>query len=125
MIGSRRAAVRRGVPMPWHQFLGERLTVFTMRLLFGLRIPDNGPFRAIRGDLLRDLQMEQRAYAWTTEMAVKARLRGARIDWCETDFRVRRGDSKIAGTVRGTLGAALGIFGTLLRLRLGAHRHTQ
>jgi glycosyltransferase involved in cell wall biosynthesis len=117
MIGSRRAAVRRGARMPLHQRLGEWATVVALRLLFGIRIPDNGPFRAIRGDLLDHLDMEPRSYSWTTEMVVKAHLSGARIGWCETGFRPRPGDSKISGTVRGTVGAAFGIFGSMARLR--------
>jgi glycosyltransferase involved in cell wall biosynthesis len=121
MIGSRRAAVRRGAHMPLHQRLGEWLTVALMRLLFGLRLCDNGPFRAIRADLLEHLDMEPRGFSWPTEMAVKAHLCGARIGFCETGFRRRRGDSKISGTARGTWAAAVGIFGALLRLRLRAH----
>jgi len=121
MIGSRRAAVRRGAHMPAHQRFGEWLTVALMRLLFGLRLSDNGPFRAIRADLLEHLDMEPRGFSWPTEMAVKAHLCGARINFCETGFRRRRGDSKISGTARGTWAAAVGIFGALLRLRLRAH----
>ena len=122
MIGSRRAAVRRGARMPVHQRFGEWLTVFLMRLLFGLRLADNGPFRAVRADLLTQLGMEPRGFSWPTEMAVKAHLAGARIGCCETAFRTRRGDSKISGTARGTWSAAVGILGSLLRLRLHARR---
>jgi hypothetical protein len=89
-----------------------------MRVLFGISLPDNGPFRAIRVDLLEALGMEPRGYAWTTEMVVKAHRAGARVSWVETAYRSRAGRSKISGTVRGTVGAFRGIFGTLLRLRL-------
>ena len=64
--------------------------------------------------------MEPRAYAWTTEMMVKAHLVGARITVLETAYRSCPGSSKIAGTLRGTVGAFAGIFGTMLRLRLCA-----
>ena len=117
VIGSRREAVRRAAHMPLHQRIGNALTTVVLRLLFGLRLPDNGPFRAVRVALLLQLGMEPRAYAWTTEMTVKAHVLGARIIAMETAYRERRGQSKIAGTWRGTLGAFGGIFGTMLKLR--------
>lgn len=122
VIGSRRDAVRAGGGMPPHQRLGNALALWVMRALFGLRIPDNGPFRAVRTDLLQHLRMQPRAYAWTTEMTVKAHLLGARIAVMEVGYRRRLGGSKIAGTLTGTLGAFAGIFGTMLRLKLCSAR---
>jgi glycosyltransferase involved in cell wall biosynthesis len=118
VVGSRRRAVASTGGMPWHQRLGNRVTVLCLRLLFGLRMPDNGPFRAVSIEVLDGLRMETRAYAWTTEMLVKAHVRSARIAWVDVGYRERVGRSKIAGTARGTLGAFLGIFGTMLRLRV-------
>ena len=126
LVGSRRAAVAATGGMPWHQRLGNAVTSTFLAALFGLRIPDNGPFRAARVAFLEQLAMEPRAYAWTTEMLVKAHQRGARVAWVEVGFRPRTGRSKIAGSLRGTLGAFAGIFGTMLRLRWrqrGASRH--
>lgn len=131
LLGSRRAAVAALGGMPWHQRFGNGLARAFLAWLFGLRIPDNGPYRAVRTDLLERLDMEPRAYAWTTEMLIKAHLRGARVTWVEVGFRRRTGRSKIAGSVRGTLGAFAGIFGTMVRLwwcarrplPLGSHRH--
>ena len=122
MVGSRRQAIARGAPMAPHQRWGNRVAVLGMCFLFGVCLPDNGPFRAVRLDLLDSLDMEPRGYAWTTEMVVKAHLAGARIAWVETSFRPRAGRSKISGTVRGTAGAFRGIFGTLARLRLAPAR---
>ena len=118
MVGSRREAVRHKGGMPAHQRWGNAITVACLRTLFGVRLPDNGPFRAVRADLLADLAMEPSAYAWTTEMVIKATRAGARLEWVETSYRDRRGASKIAGSFRGTLGAFAGIFGTMLRLKL-------
>ncbi len=118
VIGSRRRAVRAAGGMPPHQRLGNALARASLRILFGLSIADNGPFRAVRADLLQRLHMRPRAYAWTTEMTVKAHLLGARIAVVETGYRRRAGVSKIAGTASGTLGAFSGIFGTMLWLRL-------
>ncbi len=89
-----------------------------LRLLFGLRVSDDGPFRAVRLDLLERLRLEERAYAFPTEMLVKAHLLGARIVVRETRYRPRAGRSKIAGTARGTFGAVRDITWCLVRLRL-------
>jgi glycosyltransferase involved in cell wall biosynthesis len=119
VIGSRRAAVRgRQGRMPVHQRLGNDWLALTLRVLFGLRLSDDGPFRAIGGALLERLALEERAYALPTEMVVKARLLGARIEVVDTRYRARRGSSKIAGTWRGSLLAVRDITSCLWRLRL-------
>jgi glycosyltransferase involved in cell wall biosynthesis len=124
VVGSRRLAVRGASPgrMPLHQRLGNDWLAFSLRLFFGLRLSDDGPFRAIRLDLLERLRLEERAYAFPTEMVVKARMIGARIAVRNTAYRSRAGRSKIAGTWRGTLGAVRDIFWCLLRLRLFGFR---
>lgn len=118
MVGSRRKAVRHKGGMPVHQRWGNAVAAACLRTLFGVHLPDNGPFRAVRADLLEVLKMEPSAYAWTTEMVIKAARAGARLEWVETAYRDRLGESKIAGSIRGTVGAFAGIFGTMLRLKL-------
>jgi glycosyltransferase involved in cell wall biosynthesis len=125
MIGSRREAVRRGGGMALHQRLGNRASLALIRLLYGLRLPDNGPFRAVRTDVLVALRMEPSGFAWTTEMLLRARLSGRRIAWVETGYRARVGRSKITGTVRGTWGAFRGIVGTAVRLRFSRRSESQ
>lgn len=102
--------------MPWHQRAGNAAIMGSLRALFGLRLPDNGPFRAIDLEFLRRLDMQPRGFAWTTEMLVKAHLAGGRIAWVETGYRRRAGRSKIAGSMRGTLRAARDIEWTIARL---------
>ena len=108
--------------MPLHQRLGNDWLALNLRLLFGLRLSDDGPFRAVRTDLLERLRLEERAYAFPTEMAVKARLAGARIAVRDTRYRRRAGSSKIAGTWRGSALAVRDISWCLLRLRLFGFR---
>ena len=118
VIGSRRRAVRGGATgrMPAHQRLGNDVLAFVLWSIFGLRLSDDGPYRAVRTDLLAALRLEERAYAFPTEMAVKAHLTGARIVVRETRYRLRHGDSKIAGTWRGSTLAVRDILWCLLRL---------
>ena len=124
VIGSRRRAVRGAATgrMPLHQRLGNDWLALSLWFFFGLRLSDDGPFRAVSTDLLEALRMEERAYAFPTEMAVKARLLGARIVVRDTRYRARAGASKIAGTWHGSALAVRDIFWCLLRLRLFGFR---
>ena len=104
VIGSRRRAVRgaatphAAAPAARQRLAGAEPAGWS----FGLRLSDDGPFRAVRTDLLQRLRLEERAYAFPTEMAVKSRLAGARIAIRDTRYRQRAGTSKIAGTWRGS-----------------------
>ncbi len=55
VVGSRRQAVRGAAAghMPWHQRRGNDWLAVSLRFWFGLRLSDDGPFRAVRLDLLR------------------------------------------------------------------------
>jgi hypothetical protein len=77
-----------------------------IRLLYGVRISDLGPFRAARADVLRELALEEATYGWAVEMILKGTLQGFRIVEVPVSYYPRIGKSKISGTVRGTLGAA-------------------
>jgi hypothetical protein len=68
------------------------------------------------------MRLDERPWAFTTEMVVKARLMGARIAIRHTRYRRRAGRSKIAGTLGGTLGAARDIVWSIVRLRLCGFR---
>ena len=123
-MGSRRRAVRGASAgrMPLHQRRGNDWLAVSLFFWFGLRLSDDGPFRAVRLDLLERLRLEERAYAFPTEMAVKAHLLGALIVVRDTRYRPRAGRSKIAGTWCGTLGAVWDTFWCLFRLRLFGFR---
>jgi glycosyltransferase involved in cell wall biosynthesis len=118
VIGSRTLGRReRGALLP-HARLGNVLATFLLRLLFGIRFTDLGPFRAIRADALRDLEMADQDFGWTVEMqakAAKARLRCVEVP---VSYRRRVGRSKISGTMAGTLGASRKILGTIFRVAL-------
>ena len=45
--------------LPWHQVFGNRLAALLIRLLYGVKISDLGPFRAGRADILRALALEE------------------------------------------------------------------
>lgn len=114
-IGSRLAGPRARGAMPWHAAFGNRLAAFLINVLFGQRITDLGPFRAARADVLRQLALEETTYGWAVEMILKGALEGFRVVEVPVSYYPRIGESKISGTVRGTVGAAWFIFSRILR----------
>lgn len=95
------------------QRFGTALACGLMRLFWGGRYRDMGPFRAIRWSKLRSLSMQDTTYGWTVEMQIKALLAGLRVLEVPVDYRRRIGISKISGTIRGVWGAGTKILGTI------------
>ncbi len=119
VIGSRLRGRREPGALATHQLFGNWLVSHLMRLLYGMRITDLGPFRAIRAELLFDLAMREMTYGWPTEMMVKAARRGARVSEVPVSYRRRIGQSKISGTVRGSVLATYYILGVTVRYAFG------
>ncbi len=115
VIGSRLAGARMPGAMPWHAVVGNRLTAWLLGIVCGVRLTDLGPFRAARFELLRALDLGETTYAWPVEMIAKAVRRGARVTEVPVSYHPRLGRSKISGTVRGSIGAAWGLLGGVLR----------
>jgi len=99
----------------WHAAFGNRLAALLIRLLYGLRISDLGPFRAGRADVLRRLALEETTYGWAVEMILKGALGGFRIVEVPVSYYPRIGKSKISGTLKGTIGAAWFILSLIVR----------
>ena len=109
--------------LPWHAAFGNRLAAFLIRLLYGLRITDLGPFRAGRADVLRRLELQESTYGWAVEIILKGAIAGFRIVEVPVSYYPRIGKSKISGTLRGTVGAAWFIFSLIVRYYF-RHRRT-
>jgi glycosyltransferase involved in cell wall biosynthesis len=105
VIGSRLLGNRERGAMPPQSVWGNRLACFLMRVLFGGRYTDLGPFRAIRWDSLKRLGMCDRNFGWTVEMQIKAARQKLRFAEVPVSYRRRIGASKISGTVSGTIKA--------------------
>lgn len=117
VIGSRAlGTVDPGALTPQQRF-GNWLATRLIRLLYGFRYTDLGPFRAIRRDLLDRIQMRDRRYGWTAEMQIRALQLGARIKEVPVRYRKRVGKSKISGTVGGVLKAGWWILYTIFKYR--------
>ena len=115
-LGSRLAGELAAGAMPWHQRLGNQFAAWLIGRLYGIRLTDLSPFRAVHRELLLGLEMAEMTYGWPTEMIVKAARRGLRV--VEVPVRYRRrlgGHSKISGTMRGTILATYHILRTIVR----------
>lgn len=118
-IGSRVLGHAEAGALSWPQAAGNRVAARLIRWLWGREVSDLGPYRALRADALRRIGMEDRAYGWTIEMQIKAIQRGLAVIEVPVDTRRRRhGRSKVGGTLRGVVGAGVGILGTIAGLYL-------
>ena len=98
---------------------GNLVACAMIRLLYGHRFTDLGPFRAIRWEALERLKMSDPNFGWTAEMQVKALRHGLRCAEVPVSYRRRVGVSKITGTVSGTVHAGYKILWTVLRYSKG------
>ena len=114
-IGSRLSGGGNSGALLWHQAYGNRLAAGLIRLLYGVKISDLGPFRAGRADMLRALALEEATYGWAVEMILKGAIAGYRIVEVPVSYHPRIGKSKISGTAKGTIGAAWFILSRIVR----------
>ena len=117
VIGSRLAGPRDRGALPAHSVLGNRFAARLIRLLYGVRLTDLGPFRAATAAVLRDLALREAGYGWAVEMILRGALNRVSITEVPVSYHRRIGKSKITGTWRGSIGAAWYIFGRIVQYR--------
>jgi len=120
VVGSRMLGRREAGALHLHSRLGNRLAAGLLRLLYGLKATDLGPFRAIRFSSLLALGMSDPSYGWTAEMQAKAARRGLRVVEVPVGYSRRIGRSKITGSLLASAKAGAKILWTLIRLRLAS-----
>ncbi len=116
VIGSRVQGNIEPEAMTYPQYFGNQLITWIIRKIWSANITDLGPFRAIQYHSLQQLNMTDKSYGWTVEMQIKAIQHGLKMVEVPVDTKKRMGFSKISGTVRGVIGAAVGIFGKIYDL---------
>ena len=117
VIGSRKLGTIEPGSMTIPQRFGNELATFLIRLFWGVRYTDLGPFRVIRRESLEKLGMQDTNYGWTVEMQIKAIAHRLAVVEVPVSYRRRVGKSKISGTVRGVLGAGYKIIYTIFKYR--------
>jgi len=115
VIGSRVLGVREpGALLPQAR-AGNFVACLMIRLLYGHRYTDLGPFRAVTWSALEAVGMRDPDFGWTAELQVKALRHGLEVTEVPVSYRKRVGVSKITGTVKGTVRAGYKILWTVLR----------
>nr|WP_045113600.1 glycosyltransferase family 2 protein [Microscilla marina] len=115
VIGSRALGQRqKGAMMP-QQIFGNWLATRLIRLFYGMRFTDLGPFRAIKFHKLLAIGMKDEDYGWTVEMQLKAAKYKLKVTEVPVDYKKRIGVSKVSGTIKGTFMAGYKILWTIFR----------
>ncbi|MGC9260092.1 MAG: TIGR04283 family arsenosugar biosynthesis glycosyltransferase [Phycisphaerae bacterium] len=125
VIGSRVLGRHQAGSLTTAQRFGNHLACVLMRWLWGASFTDLGPFRAISAEALKRLDMDDLRYGWTIQMQIRALRRGLRCQEIPVSYRRRIGVSKISGTIRGVIGAGMGILGMIAKEALSTSaRHS-
>ena len=102
------------------QIVGNKVAAVLLRLLYGVRVTDIGPFRVIRRNTLLGLGMREMTYGWSVEMIARAARAGLTVREVPVTYRNRAGGvSKVSGNLRASLKAGYRIIGAILRSRRG------
>ena len=116
VLGARRLRDSQADLMPTHQRFGNHLFAWLLRLRYGLVLTDLGPYRAVKRELLLALDMQEHTYGWPLEMIIKVARTHKRIIEVPVSYRPRiAGQSKVSGTLRGTVLAAYRFSRVMLR----------
>ncbi len=115
VIGSRRLGRAEAGSLTPQQIFGNWLACLLIKLFWNVKYTDLGPFRAVKKAALDKLKMTDKAFGWTVQMQLNAIRYNIKTFEVPVDYRPRIGQSKISGTIRGTLLAGYAIIGTILR----------
>jgi glycosyltransferase involved in cell wall biosynthesis len=119
VIASRARGERQVGSMASHQLAAGFLAGWLTKLLYGVRYTDMCAFRAIRREDLLALGMRETTYGWNLEMQMRVARAGFRVVELPVTYRRRLGgESKVAGSLRGSVRASLKIISTFTRVAL-------
>ena len=115
VLGVRRGDVQPGA-MLWHQRLGNIGMAWLMRRLYGWPVHDLASFKVIGASTLTSLDVQDRAQGWTAELLSRCAAKRLPLTEIATGYRKRPGKSKVSGSLRGSLRAALQLNAAILRV---------
>jgi glycosyltransferase involved in cell wall biosynthesis len=106
VTGRRRPA--RGLRWPWHARLGTAAVSWRLRTRHNLPVHDIAPMRVVHREALLELGVEDRRSGYPVELLVRAAAAGWRVVERDVAYGPRTGGkSKVSGSARGSLLAAL------------------
>ncbi len=100
------------------QIFGNRVAAVFLRIVYGVRVTDIGPFRVMRRERLLALGMREMTYGWSIEMIARAAKGGLKVREVPVSYRKRAGGvSKVSGNLRASLKAGYRILLAIVRAR--------
>jgi glycosyltransferase involved in cell wall biosynthesis len=119
VIASRPRGTREPGSISSHQILAGLIAGRLTKLLYGVRYTDMCAFRAIRRGTLLALGMRELTYGWNLEMQMRVARAGLRVLEVPVSYRRRiGGESKVAGSLHGSIKAGLRIMTTFARVAM-------
>ncbi|MBQ4820860.1 glycosyltransferase family 2 protein [Aquimarina sp. MMG016] len=115
VIGARVKKLRESGSMTTPQIFGNWLATSLMKLFFGAKFTDLGPFRAIKYDKLLSLGMQDKTYGWTVEMQLKVLKKRYNYTEVPVHYKKRIGVSKVSGTIKGAIFAGVKILSWIFK----------
>jgi glycosyltransferase involved in cell wall biosynthesis len=123
VIAARVKRWREAHSMSMHQIIAGYVLGFAIGMVTGTRYTDMCAFRAIRLDALQRLGLREMTYGWNIEMQIQAARHGFRIVEVPLPYRCRiGGESKVAGSLQGTIRASWRIIATFIRVSSSGRR---
>jgi glycosyltransferase involved in cell wall biosynthesis len=110
VIGSRVLGKRERGSLTPQQIFGNYLATKLIRLFYGAKFTDLGPFRAIDYQSLIQIGMHDKTYGWTIEMQIKVVQNKLAFTEVPVSYKKRIGVSKVSGTLKGTVMAGIKII---------------
>ncbi len=115
VIGSRMLTQQSKMILPPVARFGNWLSTKLIALFWGESFTDLGPFRAVRWDAFRKLNMTDKNFGWTVELQIKAAKMALACTEVPVSYRRRIGQSKISGTLLGSIKAGCKILYLIFR----------
>jgi len=126
IIGDRVSLPASRAELKWVQRFGNRVTCEAIRFGWGRRFRDMGSLRLTRREGLVTLGLADRGFGWNVEMQVRAMEAGWKIvELPVTCLPRQSGESKISGSLAGTLRAGHGIVRMLALLWMLRSRRSE
>lgn len=113
VLGSRVLGKREKGALPVQSRVGSIIAGILIKLFWNIKYTDLGPFRAIKFDKLISLDMRDKWFGWTVEMQIKAAKKKLNILEVPVSYRKRIGQSKVTGTIKGSVMAGIIILKTI------------
>jgi len=114
ILGMQKGMTEEGSLLPQALF-GNWLSTKLIKLIWNYSFTDLGPFRAIKISSLKKMKMSDKNYGWTVEMQIKAAKSKMKCKEVPVSYRKRIGESKVTGTVSGSVKAGVKILWVIFR----------